>query len=285
MMKANARMFLLIGAMLTLILVAQLTLFVANLKTRRKAESLLASLRTLKVGTSTLDDAQPILVAFNAAKMPHGNCSRPAIGYGIHIGNKTISYLGVNHSWLLRAGLRPWGVSATLSFADGHLCEFTYTASALLAGGQLPRKDANLTSAQAIEISAQTTVWAVNNEPDTKRKNYQISYLGTLLRGFPLSGRNLGLQVNITSKADPSDLQRALTFDLSCFSSFRGCRTFCQIMPLVSQDALQRHRTDGLVFPEDEIEFPGCAAVYRPRGPMAGAVSCILAPLRATLAD
>lgn len=69
MMKANARMFLLIGAMLALILVAQLTLFVANLKTRRKAESLLASLRTLEVGTSTFDDVQPILVAFNAEKM------------------------------------------------------------------------------------------------------------------------------------------------------------------------------------------------------------------------
>jgi hypothetical protein len=264
MMKTHARLFLVIAAMLALILVAQLTLFVANLETRRKAESLLASLRTLKVGTSTLDDAQPILVAFNAEKMPHGNCSRPAVGYGIHLGNKTISYLGVNHTWLLRAGLRPWGVSATLSFADGHLCEFTYTSSALLAGGQLPRKDANLTNAQAIELSAQTTVGAVNDEPNTKRDNYQISYFGTLLRGFPLSGRNLGLQVNISSKADPSELERALTFDLSCFSSFRGCRTFCQIMPLVSQDALQRHRTDGLPFPEDEIDFPGCSSVYRP---------------------
>jgi hypothetical protein len=56
--------------------------FVANLKTRRKAESLLASLRALKVGASTFDDVQPILVAFNAKKMPHGNCSRPAVGYG-----------------------------------------------------------------------------------------------------------------------------------------------------------------------------------------------------------
>ena len=250
--------------MLALIAVAQVTLFVVNLKTRHKAELLLASLRTLKVGTSTFDDAQPTLVAFNAEKMPHGNCSQPAVGYGIHIGNNTISYLGANHSWLLRAGLRPWGVSATLSFADGHLCEFTYTSSALLAGGQLPRKDVNLTNAQAIELSAQTTVGEVNDEPNTKWDNYQISYFGTLLRGFPLSGRNLGLQVNITSKADPSELERALTFDLSCFSSFRGCRTFCQMMPLVSQDALQRHRTDGLPFPEDEIEFPGCSAVYLP---------------------
>lgn len=263
-MKTHARLFLVVGAMLALILVAQLTLFVANFETRRKAESLLASLRTLKVGTSTLDDAQPTLVAFNAEKMPHGNCSRPAVGYGIHLGNKTISYLGVNHTWLLRAGLRPWGVSATLSFTDGHLCEFTYTSSVLLAGRQLPRKDANLANAQAIELSAQTTVGAVNDEPNTKRDNYQISYFGTLLRGFPLSGRNLGLQVNVSSKADPSELERALTFDLSCFSSFRGCRTFCQIMPLVSQDALQRHRTDGLPFPEDEIDFPGCSSVYRP---------------------
>ena len=211
------------------------------------------------MGTSTLEDAQPILEGYKAKKMFRGNCTRPSVGYGVYVGNNAISYLGLNYPLLLRAGVRPWGVSATLSFADGHLCGFTYSSSSLLAGSQLPRNHSNLTDAPAIEISAQTTVEAIDSEPDSKRDNYQIGYFETLLRGFPFQGRTLGLRVDVTSKADASKLERALTFDLACLSSFRGCRTFCQIMPFVSQDALERHRTEGLPFPEDEITFPDCA--------------------------
>lgn len=257
--KTKVLLFLLMTAMLVLFLIPQLALFLTNLNRRRRAESLLLALRALKVGTSTFQDAQPILEGYKAKKMFHGNCPRPAVGYGIYVGNNAISYLGLNYPLLLRAGLRPWGVSATLSFADGHLCGFTYSSSSLLAGSQLPRSHSNLTDAQAIEISAQTTVVAIDTEPDSKRDNYQIRYFETLLRGFPFQGRTLGLRVDVTSKADASQLERALTFDLSCLSSFRGCRTFCQIMPLITQDALERHRTEGLPFPEDENTFPDCA--------------------------
>jgi hypothetical protein len=256
MKKILKRIFLLVAMMLVIIMLAQIILFVANFRTRRHAESLLNSLHELKVGTSTFEDVQPILVAYRAGKIPlSSNCATGDVAYGIRISNDTIDALGTNYPLLLKAGVRPVGATAALSFKNGRLCEFRYAPSVLMLASQYPFK-VGLTTAQLIKLDTETAVQAVNGD-----ENYDINVFETLLRGFRESGVHLGLRVVVTPKATPSEYQHALTFDLSCFTSFRGCRTFCQMMPFVQRDAIQKYRTHGLPVPEGfvkENEYPAC---------------------------
>ena len=263
-MKKNiSRFFLAITTALVIVLLAELALFVVNLRTQRRAELLLASLRKLKVSESTFEEVQPLLIAFRADKMTHGNCVSSDVGYAIHVGNSTIYELVSNHPLLLRIGVRPVGAGAVLSFAGGKLCDFNYGADALLAGSQFPSKDPYLNTSQIIDINADTTVAQDFGRTGPEVAHYEIRYVSTLLRGVPASGRTVGLRANLTPRATPSELDRALTFNLSCFTSWRGCRALCQVMPLVSQDAFQRQQTGGVHVPGSEIEFPGCSEIYR----------------------
>jgi len=61
-------------------------------------------------------------------------------------------------------------------------------------------------------------------------------YHNAFLRGFTEYGRSLGVNVAASPDASPTELQHALNFDLSCLTSFRGCRLICQLMPSIAQD-------------------------------------------------
>jgi hypothetical protein len=245
---------LVLGLVLVAILVVGAFQFFANLRTRRKAEALLASMRTLEIGKTTIQDAQHILTSYKADKT-RTNCSVPGIGYSILLSNGVFGRLGLEHPSLLRMGVRPLGVAATMSFAGERLCEFRYLPSATLAGSQLPWKDDMLTAQPAVEISVGTAIEMTTHNEGSPHENYTISYFQNLLRSQS-GGTRLALRVTASRNATPTELQRALTFDLSCFTSLRGCRTFCQMMPLVTADALQRHKAEGMPIPEIGLQEP-----------------------------
>lgn len=243
--------------LLLLVLVGEVTLFLVNFDTRRRAESLIAELQSLKVGVSTLQDAQPILTKYKADKLPGSNCSAPGVGYGILVYNR-VDLLGMKHPWLLRLGVRPISFSASLTFVDSRLCNLIYSDRSWIAGSQYPSRDRALTSLDVIELSAETQVEQV--DPGMLSANYyDIVYTHALLRSTPWNGRSLKMLVTVTSNTPSAEVQHALAFDLSCFTSLHGCRALCQMMPLASQDALQKHRMEGIGFPENDIGYPGCS--------------------------
>jgi len=233
--KITTRLVKIVTPLLAVVLLSQLSLFVAYFRTRQKAESLLASLRKAEVGTTTSEEMQPLLAAYEAEKIPpSGGCASGEVAYGILVSNHTIDYLGTTHPFLLNVGVRPLSATAVLSFAGGRLCDFSYSTAALLLRRQYPLRITGQGAAQLIEINAQTTVQRASGG-----ENYQVRSFQTLLRGFRQSGVDLGVRVVVTPDATPSEFEKALTFDLSCFTSLRGCRTLSQLMPLVPQDALQ----------------------------------------------
>jgi hypothetical protein len=256
--KTTTRLSSVLGAAFAIVLTAQATLYVANQYTRRRAQVLLASLIKLKLGRSTLEEVQPLLAAYKAEKVPVGSsCPSGDIAYGIRVANDTINRLGENHLQLLRAGVRPWGVTAVLSFKGGRLCDFRYSTFALLLGTQYPLRIPSLADAQLIEIGADTTVQAANGG-----ENYEIRPFQALLRGFRESGFHLGLRVVVTPDAIQSEFDHAVSFDLSCFTSFRGCRTLCQMLPLALRDAARKNRDGGTAIPEalqSASESPACS--------------------------
>lgn len=257
----SKRLLLSAAGCILLFFVAEFAVLASNVHTRRKGESLLSSLRTLKVGASTLHDAEPILAAYNGKRMSHGNCPSSDEGYGIVISNSTIFWLGSKYPALLRFGVRPVGVSATLSFAVGHLCEFTFAASSLLTGSQTPSSDQDVKSAQINELTTETTIRSsVSNEVPESIDAYEVRYSRALLRGYRASGFVLGMHVTIPQNAEGSNVNDALGFDLSCFTSLRGCRAHCQMLPSATRDALEKRTTPPSPVPEDEIKYQGCPA-------------------------
>jgi len=245
--KVPIRFSKLTVALVALLTLSQLTLLAANFHTRRRAERLLSSLRTLKVGSSTINDVQTILAGYNPEKIPiDSGCPSGEVAYGVRVSNDFISKIGGNHPILLRAGIRPWGVSAALSFKDGRLCDLHYSTSALLLEDQYPLKIPNMPSGQLIELDTETAVQAANGGA-----TYEIRPYRALLRGFRESGSHLGLNVVVTPDATPSEMDHALAFDLSCFTSFRGCRARCQMLPLATRDAVEKNRNQPI--PSSEI--------------------------------
>lgn len=257
------KIVVLLAVAVFLVVAMRTALLVANLRTQQRSESLLASLLQLQVGTTQLSDAKPLLESYGAKELPRGNCFEPSIGYGILESNKFIDSLGTQHPFLLKLGLRPVGTTATLSFAGGRLCQYKYSASALITGAQLPQKDKSLNSAELIELRASTTVFPgqLGQRPDDE--NYQIRYFRSLLSGVGSAGWTVGLDVNVASNAKQSDLDRGRAFDLSCFSSFGQCRTLCQLLPFASRDAIQRSEHQELSIPEDEIDLVTCTNTRR----------------------
>lgn len=218
---------------------SQLAVAVSNHRTKRRAESLLNSMRALKLGQSTMQEVQPILQSFNAQESGYDSgCPTADAAYSIRISNDAIGYLGLHVPVLRRAGIRPWGVVALLTVARGRLCSFLYGAA-----------------------------W-VSNEPGAEKKvttfmepvgtatishpNYRIDY-------YSSSHGLRGLRAILTPQSTEEETKRAFTYDLSCFATFHGCQLFCQIVPLVSKDAFERHQLEGLPAPAEEAGDPRCA--------------------------
>ena len=235
---------LLVLGLVTAAVVAECALFLANLHTRHRAESLLVSLRSLRLELSTFEDTKALLDGYKAKEVPVGSgCASAGAAYGILVSNHTIDYLGANHPFLLKLGVKPVSATAVLSFSGNHLCEFRYSASALIAGEQYPTKDRILSSMELLELNAETAVQEFDSSPGLLNEHYGIYYFDTLLRGSRWPGRILGMHVTVTPSTPPNEFQDALSFDLSCFGSLSGCRALCQFMPAASRAALQKHKT------------------------------------------
>ena len=69
----QAKFFKVTLAMITAALILQALLLVANMQTRRRAEGSLESLRRLRLGSSSLADAQRILATYHYEEVAHGS--------------------------------------------------------------------------------------------------------------------------------------------------------------------------------------------------------------------
>jgi hypothetical protein len=220
--------------LLCVVVIFEAALLSANFHTRRRAQALLASFRSLKIGASTVEEIEPILTSYNAQRGTTANCySLNAESYSIWVTNATVDHLGYTFPMLLRLGVRPVSFTAMLSFADGRLCQARYSSTALVSGSEF--SDEQRKGMKAIELTASTRIDA--SQGASSQSNYNVHNLESLLRGLPLNGSQLGIEARVTSAATPTEMERAMTFDFSCFTSFGGCNALKQMMPLASADA------------------------------------------------
>jgi len=219
-----------------LLIGAEGLLFASNVHVRHRAESLLHSVRELKLGESKLAEVEPVVSAYGAQQYgSSSSCPAADVGYATRVANDTVDRLGMSHPILYRFGIHPSGVVATFLFEKGRLCSLTFTVSVITHNG-----------------STRQEIWATTTEQPVgalgaSHSEYDIA--------FPLvHGYIKHLSAVITPNTNTGDRARAFGYDLSCLAAFQGCQGLRQILPTVWEDAVTRHRTEGLSIPQDELD-------------------------------
>jgi len=212
---------------------------VANFHTRSRAELLLADLRTIQVGRSTTQNVEAVVRLFPVE--PTGGSSSDCPGadrsYAIRVADDTVNRLGFSLPALQRLGVRPWGAVALILLDHGRLCSAEYSVGAS-------------TGVDDQELRASTTIGSAG-DPLLGGRPYNVS--ASLVRG------HLHLfRVVVAPSATEEQRRHAFDFDLSCVSSFRGCRAVCELMPSAWLDYLEERRANGWPMPPEEAQDPRC---------------------------
>ncbi|HEY7352856.1 MAG TPA: hypothetical protein VH596_08845 [Terriglobales bacterium] len=173
--------------------------------------------------------------------------------------NPTISRIGYIHPALLRLGIRPMSASLTASFKKGHLCEFRYGEWALIARSQYPFRSIDVADAKLLQIGAETVMQSIDGDGAQINEHYNVTGYSAFLRNTTWPGRTLALRVAVTPNASPMSIAHAFAFDLGCFTSLRGCRARCQMLPLVFRDIAHSPNTTATPIISEEARYENCS--------------------------
>lgn len=249
-MKRVRQLCFYIGAGLLLAaLLAALGIHVENIRTRRKAEALLAAVRQLRVGESTFSNTQSMLTEFGAGRWvvsPVSGGGAPESRYGIFIANSWLCKLELKFPSFWRFGLRPAWIEAEFNYKEELLTSVTYRLNT----------PAFTSSSEPMELDA---VAFLGGESDLEpRRSFNVFYRIWPSFMVPRADR-ITFGVGLSPSATESERDAGFDFDLSCISSFRGCSAFCQIMPSVWREGWRRYESKEMSLPKEILEDPTCA--------------------------
>jgi hypothetical protein len=243
-MKWLRRTFFYTGTgFLLMSVLTELGIYAENVRIRRKAETLLSTVRRLRVGEATLSSTASIRTDFGARKLIVApvSGSPPEQRYQIIVSDFSLNNSKLKFPSLWRFGLRPSAVEVELRYQDEKLTSFSYLLhTALLTSLGQPTELVAGTAVGGgggIEQHRSSTV-VYDRRPSSLIPRANEVRFGSLL----------------TSGATQEERDVAFHFALSCISSFHGCQSFCQMMPLVWREALQKNETKEISLPQYVIE-------------------------------
>jgi hypothetical protein len=248
-MKRVRQLCFYIGAGLVLMAaLAALGIHVENIRTRRKAESLLSAVRQLRAGESTFSSTQSILTEFGAERLavsPVSGGLPPESRYAIFIANSLLCKLELRFPSLWRFGFRPAWIEAEFNYKEELLTSVTYTLNT----------PAFTSSSGPVELAAVAFLGEDSNLEPHRSFNvfYRIWPSFMVPRAFRIT-----FGVGLTPSATESERDAGFDFDLSCVSSFRGCSAFCQLMPSVWREGWRRYESKEMSLPKELLEDPNC---------------------------
>lgn len=234
------------GLLLTAALAA-LGIHVENIRTRRKAESLLSAVRQLRVGESTFSSTQNILTDFGAKRWAFSPISGlpPERRYGIFVGNSLLCKLELRLPSLWRFGLRPAWVEVEFNYKEELLTSVSYTLDT----------PSFTSSSEPVELVAVAFLGGDSDLEPHRSFNvfYRLRPSFMVPRAFQIS-----FGVGLPPSATKSERDAGFDFDLSCISSLGGCSAFCQIMPSVWREGWRRYENKELSLPKEVLGDPNC---------------------------
>lgn len=221
-----------------LMLTIVLTIFAVNFTCRKKAESLLKDIRTLRVALSTTADVERIMTRHGGSPSQSyaSFCTPMDVAYDVWTGSRAINRLERSVPILSRFGLRQWGTGATVILRGGRVCYLRY----------------------GVGMEDPNGVWEWGVESILLRSDVS----GEEHHGYKVGTRDdrgvRKLRSELTPEATEDERRRAFTYDFSCVTRFRGCQQRCEIAPLVWKDVYQQSLNSGWTMPLEETSDPHC---------------------------
>ena len=188
-------------------------LFGVNLHARFQAQSLVAAMRSMQVGSTTLEEIRPLLERYRASTLPASFTGQylADAGFYIGLGHENIERLRERFYFFRYVGLAFWGAGGEMYFRNGRLCELRFSV-----GTEVNRKG------EFREAFSLTTEQSLG-------KNEFVMSGGHVTGG----GRYMFTRVDhIILPADATSTERAHAFayDLSCVARLGGCRDVSQVL-------------------------------------------------------
>jgi hypothetical protein len=219
-----------VGALIVLtvagVLLAWAILFGISLHARFQAQSLVVAVRSMQVGSTTLEETRPILARYHASTLPalYTDQYSADVGFSVHVGHENIEGLGERFYFLRYVGLAPWGAGAEIYFKNGRLCELRFSV-----GTEVNRKG---DFREGFDLSTEQSLG----------KNEFVMSGGHVTGG----SRYIFFRVHsimLPADATPAERAHALAYDLSCVTRLGGCRDVSQVLALktIRQDWDARH--------------------------------------------
>jgi hypothetical protein len=210
--------------------------YFANLHALVAAKSVLEEVSKLHVGKSTETDVQ-LLVNENGGENGGeitGVCGPNGRSHSFAVKSVALDWLGSKSAALRPFGNRVWTVNVFLVTDDGRLCYASYEVRALIDRYDL--------------IAASASMEKDFDNPDSTP--YSVDF-----------GSMKGTQYvrsKVTAKATDDQIQRAFKIDLNCLTRVGGCRSDCEVMPLVWIDYQKEAQEKGWDIPIDETSALDC---------------------------
>ena len=224
---------------LVFVLLAWTFLFGSSVRERRQAEALLAAFQSMKTGSTTLNEVQPILAAYSVSNLAGPSCGgHPASkGYSISLADKKLFALETRLPFLRFLGLSPWGAGADLFFNEGKLCHLRFSVGTEITILDHTRGVVNMAA-----------------EESTPGREMLISSGGPPV--------NRILVVTLPGNPTPAQHSHAFAFHLSCLTQLGGCRDICQLLPLkpIWEDRVSYEPTQNIVIPQAVLENSYCGS-------------------------
>ena len=236
-------------------------LVVENWSSRRTAESLLRYVRSVKVGETTLADVKPILDRKGweegGLRVSPPRCAGPTYSTGTGTPQLFWSvglWIPGLMRWLVSVGfIRVWGATTNWVFEEGKLCEIYFRITVLGFRGE----------SVGWEIRESTIARrAYDYHPLYFGDNYYV-VINPVVKPWIRS-----LWVRLTPQATAQERQLAFDVDLSCLTSFGGCKKLCKVMPSAWRDSAVRflkanpgfHYEDEYRRDDLDLDDPDCPA-------------------------
>jgi hypothetical protein len=150
-------------------------------------------------------------------------------------------------------GVRPSIATVDLRFQHDKVTHAQYELNTLSVAHEIGAR---------VEIVASVQLEQEEEITSGENPHYYVGY-GVRPSRLAPEAKQFGLGASVTPNSSSDERRDAFDFDLSCISSFRGCRAPCQILLAVWQEVERRSSSKEIALPEEVLEDSSCRGSAR----------------------
>jgi hypothetical protein len=197
-------------------------LFGISLRERSQAQSLIAAVNSMHVGTSTLEEVRPMVARSHAYALDPSIAKYHSADTIIYLvaGNQFMGRIGDRFYFLRYIGLSPWAVNAEIYSRNNRICELSVKLSLETQKVEGNRVGFMLSTQQSSNVGERFIISGGHLTSSSRYVFYRVK------------------SITLPADATPAERAHAFGYNLSCVAKLGGCRDLSQILDLraVRQD-------------------------------------------------